>query len=104
MSRLVAFVGAVAVVAAGLASFARAEDDEAVRVRGALVEAARVGPAAVGKVLEQADALVGPGATFPGRGDLADWLGAMPPAKRDPMQTSAPSTRRPIIATPSVKS
>lgn len=80
MSRGIAFLGVVAVVAAGLAPFARAEDEEATKVREALVAAARANPAAVAKVLEEADALVGPGATFPGRGDLADWLGAMPPA------------------------
>lgn len=80
MSRATFAVVAVVLTSALLAPRARAEDDEAVRVREALVAAARQGPAAVGKVLEEADALVGPGATFPGRGDLADWLGAMPPA------------------------
>ncbi|MFO0934363.1 MAG: hypothetical protein U1E39_16875 [Planctomycetota bacterium] len=73
----------VAVLAAAVAAVpvARAEDDAVTAAGAALVEAAKSRDAGrVAAALEAADALVGPGASFPTRADLADWLGGLPDA------------------------
>jgi tetratricopeptide (TPR) repeat protein len=77
-------VGTAVLVALGLglagARPAGAEDDEVTAARTVLVEAATSGEAArLQAALERADALVGPGASFPTQADLADWLGSLPP-------------------------
>lgn len=63
-----------------LARPTRAADEEATEpVKVALVAAARSNDgAAMAKALEAANALVGPTATFPDLGALADWLGTLP--------------------------
>ena len=88
-SLVFACVAALSFLAVGTRA-ARAEDEEATRVRGALVEAvAAKDPVRVSRVLDEANALVGPSATFPDVGALADWLGLLPdpvvaqPAVRD---------------------
>ena len=78
--------GPVLAIAALLAALclarpARGADEEVTEpVKAALVAAARSNDgAAMTKALEAANALVGPTATFPDVGALADWLGTLPP-------------------------
>lgn len=78
---LVVVVGlAGAVAPAALAPpVARAEDAETDAAKAALLAAAATkDPQKVAAALDRADALVGPGATFPTRADLADWIGGLP--------------------------
>lgn len=76
---------AVVLALVALARPARAADEEPTEpVREALVAAAKShdGPA-MARALEAANGLVGPTATFPDLGALADWLATLPPPVPD---------------------
>lgn len=80
-ARRVALASLLLAVAAVVARPARAADEEVTEpVKAALVAAATSGDgAAMAKALEAANGLVGPSATFPDLGALADWFGTLPP-------------------------
>jgi hypothetical protein len=94
VTRVRALLGSVAVAAALLASLrlAGADEEEVVaKARATITAAGNEGGPALEKALGDAQALVGPSASFPDAGAFADWLGTMPEAVA---KTAAVRTRR----------